>query len=201
MRLPYMRLPNLIAVCGAKRSGKDVIADHLAEYGYENWKIAAPLKRAAMDLFSFTHDQVEGAAKDEIDATFNVTPRAIMQYLGTDVMQFGIQSCVPGIGRTFWIDKLFRDVRDVSISRKIAISDVRFPHEVAVIADKSPDYLLIKVIRPSLLNTASSTHLSEVEQEDIVPHIVLHNDGTLRDLVDKLDAALLMYASHHASIQ
>ena len=45
---------NIIAICGAKRSGKDVLAKYLInKYKYEKLSFAEPLKKAVKELFNF----------------------------------------------------------------------------------------------------------------------------------------------------
>lgn len=181
-------LPRVIAICGPKRSGKDVIADHLAQaYGYRPVKIAAPLKAVVKLLFGFTDEQLECDLKEVKDPVWKATPRSIMQYIGTDVMQLGIQKHVPGIGRTFWVEKLFRDTSHSNM----VISDLRFPHEVGVIAHMSQgDYLIIRVTRKmqeEVNGEETPEHCSELEHTDIVPHFVVANDGSIKDLLAAVD--------------
>ena len=40
-----------------------------------------------MEMFGFTEDQVFGDAKDVIDPVWGVTPRLVLQVLGTELMQ------------------------------------------------------------------------------------------------------------------
>ena len=180
-----MRLPSVIAVCGAKRSGKDAISEHFVNaYGYRNVKFAAPLKAMLGQLFGFTEAQLESESKDAIDPVWQATPRKLMQYIGTDVMQYGIQDHVPGVGRTFWAEKLFRDHQPIS---KLVISDLRFQHEVDVITrHMGKDFVILKVVRRQDRQDRQE-HRSELEHNDIVPDVTIVNDGTIEDLHDVVD--------------
>ena len=52
-------MSNIIAICGAKRSGKDVLAKYLvATRGFKKLSFAEPLKKAVRELFNFNDIQV-----------------------------------------------------------------------------------------------------------------------------------------------
>lgn len=189
----HMQLPRVIAICGAKRAGKDAVAQYLHDvHGYEVRKFAAPLKAAVQVLFGFDDAQMESDAKDVVDARYRVTPRAIMQYIGTDVMQLGLQRCVPGVGRTFWAERLFREYQ----RERIVISDLRFPHELAVIARETRgDFAVLKVVRPPSSPGGGrgawrDEHASETAHLDIPADAVVINAGSLRDLHAGVDEAM-----------
>ena len=79
----------IIGVLGKKRSGKDTTGDYLvANKNFVKYSFANPIKRGAMELFGFTEDQVFGDAKDEIDPTWGITPRLVLQIMGTEVFQY-----------------------------------------------------------------------------------------------------------------
>jgi hypothetical protein len=97
-------MPKIIAICGAKRSGKDVLADYLVKkYNYERLAFADPLKLTVKNLFNFDDDQLgigedKGTdKKDIIDERWGITPRAALQFFGTEIMQEKIQELLPNI--------------------------------------------------------------------------------------------------------
>lgn len=185
MKIVNMTKPMIIAICGAKRSGKDVLADHLVHhYNYEKIKIAEPLKLIVNQLFSFTPEQTgEGDEKDELDARWGITPRQALQFFGTEVMQFKIQELLPHIGRKFWISAL---TAKLSPHQKYVISDLRFYHEYEELA-KHKAYI-IKVSRPS--NSMCDPHCSEEEYKKIPHDLLITNDSDIPNLLIKLDNAL-----------
>jgi hypothetical protein len=127
-------LPRVIAICGLKRSGKDTIADYLCEeHGYEKIKIAAPLKDALKVMFGFSDEQIEGDSKDVIDIKWGITPRKVMQFFGTEVMQYQIQDLLPNVGRTFWIKSLMEQHISKFPHKKYVIPDLRFKHEYTLL--------------------------------------------------------------------
>ena len=175
--------PRIIAICGLKRSGKDTIADILCQhFGYEKVKIANPLKEALQMLFQFTDAQVEGDEKDVIDPRWGVQPRRLMQFIGTEVMQFQIQEVLPNVGRTFWIKRLIEEhIMDTSPNKKIVISDLRFKHEYDLLAKHNT--IFWRVDRFQKENNCE--HSSEQEYLDIPVDQVFENTES-RDHLEQL---------------
>lgn len=123
------KLPRLIGICGKKRSGKDVIANYLCNiHQYTNKKISTDLKIIVKLIFGFSDSQIESNDKDIIDKYWEVTPRHIMQFIGTEVMQYQIQSILPNIGRNFWIQSFIKK-NLLYDNQFVVISDLRFIHE------------------------------------------------------------------------
>lgn len=178
--------PKIIAICGIKRSGKDTIADHIiSKYDYEKIKLADPLKFAVQKLFNFTDDQVgDSDDKDKIDPNWDITPRQVMQFFGTEVMQYKIQELLPTIGRKFWINSLIKNIKPM---KNYIISDLRFQHEYEEL--RKHNVFIIKVIRPTT-NISKDNHLSEEEWQNIPENILIVNDSDINSLLIKVDNAL-----------
>ncbi len=178
-------LPRIIAICGHKRSGKDTIANYLVKYGYKNIKIADQLKTITKQLFNFTNDQVELDIKEHIDERWGISPRQAMQFIGTEIMQYEIQKLLPNIGRRFWI-KSFIEKDIENNNDRIVISDMRFLHEYEEL--KKYNIFVIMVTRPDYCN--KSNHISETDYLNIPADLVITNDGTVEDLLIKIDNTL-----------
>ena len=176
---------HIVAICGAKRSGKDVVADYMVQkYNYEKVKLAEPLKQVVNTLFDFTQDQTgETDEKDQIDERWNITPRQALQFFGTEVMQYKIQELLPEVGRNFWINSL---VNRLHPNKNYVVSDLRFYHEYEQLVKHGA--LIIRIDRPSLVST--DTHASEEEYKTIPYDILLPNTGDIHDLLVKLDDSL-----------
>lgn len=174
-------LPRIIALCGKKHSGKDVVAAYLGtRYGYVNAKFAAPLKLAVRGFFGFTEHQVE-YDKETVDPFWDISPRQAMQFIGVDVVQRSFQTLIPGIGRDFFVKSLLaRHAHD----SKIVISDMRFLHEYHAIM-QAGDCMVVKLTRPDL--ESEDQHCSETELENIEAAHVIVNNGTIDDLYDKVE--------------
>ena len=93
---------SVVAICGTRGSGKDSVAAILSqEAGFVNHKLARPLKDAMRGLFSLDAAHVDGELKDVVHPAWGVTPRVLMQWFGTEVMQHELVKVVPSVGRRF----------------------------------------------------------------------------------------------------
>ena len=193
IELSYFTKPKIIAICGAKRSGKDVLADHLVNtYGYEKLTFAEPLKKITQVLFNFTDEQLgDGDIKDEIDQRWGIAPRKALQFFGTEVMQYKVQELLPGIDRKFLARSLISKIQP---EKYYVISDMRFYHEYEELTKLNA--LVVKVDRFPVRYIADSyIHPSEIEYKTIPYNIHITNDKDINELRNKLDIALGLYTS------
>jgi hypothetical protein len=195
-------LPRIIALCGAARSGKDTVAGLLARDGYVNRKISARLKASVKVLFDFSEAQMEGAAKDEPDARWGISPRRALQFFGTEVMQFKAQEVLRGApaNRCFLVDAFVEEhLTGAPADRRIVVSDLRFAHDLQALRRRH-DVFAIRVVRLGQRCSAAEhpPHASETESERIDVDAVLVNDGDdvcelarrVRAMVDRLRGPL-----------
>lgn len=213
----HSHMPRIIAICGAKRSGKDVLAEHLVrKYNYERIAFAEPLKHAIKTLFNFDDEQVGigedtgTGKKDALDERWGITPRAALQFFGTEVMQEKIQELLPDIKRNFFANTLKNYIKtrmDANEGQRFVISDLRFLHEYEVLFSipniRKDDIAIIRVIRPDAgflrisndavaaardaVAAASISHKSEQEYINIPYDIILFNNGTIDAYIEKFD--------------
>lgn len=182
-----------IAICGKKRSGKDTLSRYLAEtYGYTHAKFSDPLKKVTSTLFSIPEHNLENDKKDIIDPQWGVEPRRLLQFLGTEMMQFQLQQVLPHIGRSFWAKSL---VTRTSKCTNVVISDLRFPHEVDTLKESFDKVTIVKVVRDyaktNSLTNGSDTHVSETELESIKADYLIINDRDIDDLVQRFSSTVL----------
>jgi dephospho-CoA kinase len=172
--------PRVIALCGLKRCGKDTVADVLVrEYGFEHRKIAEKLKSMVQNLFDLSLEQVESDLKETVDPRWGVSPRRLMQFFGTEVLQEKIQELMPHKGRRF----LIQSTLAVPVTCPMVISDLRFMHEYEVLREAFPNSLeVIEVRRQTLASASPDTHISEHEFVRIPKNKILYNNGTVADL-------------------
>lgn len=213
----HTHMPRIIAICGAKRSGKDVLAEHLVgKYNYERIAFAEPLKHAIKTLFNFDDEQVGigkdtgTGKKDAFDERWGITPRAALQFFGTEVMQEKIQELLPDIKRNFFANTLKNYIKtkmEANEEQRFVISDLRFLHEYEVLFSipkiRKDDIAIIRVIRPdtsflrisnasdavAVATVAASVPIHKSEQEYInIPYdIILFNNGTIDAYIEKFD--------------
>jgi dephospho-CoA kinase len=200
-----MPMPRIIAICGAKRSGKDVLAEHIVkQYHYERVAFANPLKQAVKALFNFNDEQVETDKKDIVDEKWGITPRAALQFFGTEMMQEKIQELLPDIKRNFFANTLKNyiaercDADTDGQKTSFVISDMRFLHEYEMLFHipniRKEDIAVIRVLRPTTTGVAdvaavasSDSHISELEYINIPYDVVLVNNGTIENYLAKFD--------------
>lgn len=184
-------------ICGFKRSGKDTLAKYLENnHDYIHLKISKPLKDATRILFNFTDEQLEEDKKDCIDKRWNVTPRDIMKYLGTDVFQYKINDLLPDTKRRFWINHLFNEIENKYINStdlvKIAVSDLRFTHEYDAIHEfklKHKDNISIKIIKIARIG-GEQRYFQQDSHESETQHLNFHYDIIINNVQDKQDEFL-----------
>jgi len=192
-------MPKIIAICGAKRSGKDVLADYLVKkYNYERLAFADPLKLTVKNLFNFDDDQLgigedKGTdKKDIIDERWGITPRAALQFFGTEIMQEKIQELLPNIKRNFFANTLKNHIENAEEGKKFVISDLRFIHEYDMLANLSniahKDKMIVRVIRPSKNRIREQEpHISEVEYTNIPYDIIMINNGSIDEYINRFE--------------
>ena len=192
-------MPKIIAICGAKRSGKDVLAEHLVKnYNYEKIAFADPLKLVVKSLFNFDDDQVgigedKGSnRKDIIDERWGIAPRAALQFFGTEIMQEKIQELLPTIKRNFFANTLKNRIENAEEGKKFVISDLRFIHEYDMLANISnighKDKMIVRVIRPSKNRIKEQEpHISEVEYTNIPYDIIMINNGSIDEYISRFE--------------
>jgi len=194
-------MSNIIAICGAKRSGKDVLAKHLvATRGFKKLSFAEPLKKAVKELFNFNDIQVgideENAVGDEkeiIDERWGISPRKALQFFGTEIMQHSINELIPNTNRGFFADILLSRISGNSCDSYV-ISDMRFLHEYNKLksltkARDACSLIVVKISRPAvnISEVKRDTHISENEYIDIPYDVEIINDGAISDLTDLFD--------------
>jgi hypothetical protein len=193
------KMPKIIAICGAKRSGKDVLADHLVKkYNYKRIAFADPLKIAVKNLFNFDDDQVGigidtgSNRKDIIDDKWGITPRAALQFFGTEIMQEKIQELLPNINKNFFANTLKNHIDNAEEDQNFVISDLRFIHEYEMLANISnieyKDKMIVRVIRPSNNRIRDENpHISEIEYTNIPYDIIMINNGTIDEYISRFE--------------
>lgn len=217
----------LIGLCAQKQNGKDTMADYLChKYKFVKLSFASPLKEACKILFGFTEAQVNGSEKEIIDEKWGVSPRTVLQFVGTDLFRDQMKTIIPGIGDNFWalclknsIDKIIKSTPDA----RIVISDVRFPNEVKMIQQLGG--LIVKIARSSSVqhpatatesksslekkindikgnslieNNITSQHVSEKMIDTIKGDVLIENNGTILQFYEKIDKYMDQFISVHA---
>lgn len=183
----------IIGLVGFIGSGKGTVRDILVrEHGYHGFAFADALKDAVATIFTWPRGLLEGdsnasrAFRERIDPWwshklgYEVTPRLILQKMGTE-------ACRNGIADNIWIAALEKRIHGYE---DVVISDCRFPNELDFV--RSAGGIIVQVSRgvPPTEEELSKMHISETAWNYVVPDYIVDNDGTLQELKDKIKLVL-----------
>lgn len=143
---------------------------------------------------------IKHAYEDKLIRRITLTPRLLLQLLGTDC---GRKIIHPNI----WVNALFADYKlidnrswqdpdDSNIKYpNWIITDVRFPNEVEEIKDRGGIVIRVNRPKPEKVTNDLVTHIEEHESETALDkyekfdHIIT-NDGSINDLYNKIKECL-----------
>lgn len=177
----------VVGICGKAFAGKTTSADYLTEnYGFEKTAYAKLLKETAMNLYPWmTDEQIYGSMKEVVDTKLGITPRRMLQLLGTEIGRL--------IWKDTWIDSVKREISDTEgygFFFGMVVDDVRFPNEVDAIKEIGGQIWVIK--RPESGTSVGEGHESEAHAEafeEVADHI-LDNDADFDSLHSQIDSIL-----------
>lgn len=176
----------VIGLTGLMNSGKSTVADYLVTHrDFVRLKFAQGLKEMVRAL-GLSDEEIEGVLKEMPSSKLNGrTPRYAMQTLGTEWGR-------THMGQDFWVNLLVQKAHRMEFGTNIVIDDCRFPNEaVAIQRDlQGRVWKLIRGIQPMGVG-----HASEREQAYVNADTVLYNNGTLDDLLEKVE--VMLSGEHH----
>lgn len=169
----------IIVISGKAQHGKDTTAIYLKEQLEDNGERV---------LITHYGDLVKYVCKTFFgwDGEKDEAGRRILQYVGTDVIRAEFPD--------YWVNfiseilKLFPNEWDY-----VLIPDCRFPNEVEKLIADGHDVFHIRVVRPyfqSPLTAEQQNHPSETALDDCVADYVIHSDGELCDLRERVNTLL-----------
>ncbi len=180
----------LLGFHGYTESGKDTVADHLADrYGFQSFALADTLREILIILNPYiaTADGIAIRLVDIIESEgwdsakrnphYMMEFRRLLQTMGTDIGRIFF-------GKTIWMDI----ARSKMVKPDVVITDIRFPDEANWL--RSMGGTLINVVRPGY------GRINEHSSEELVfCDYMLGNDGTLDDLKIKVDSMVVHFKS------
>lgn len=171
----------LIGITGRARSGKDTVANFIiAAIGGYRYSFADPIRAMLVPLGVDMSDPYWQAHKEDPIPALGVSPRRMMQTLGTE---WGRQLIHPDL----WI--FMAHQRLLQNGPGMVIPDVRFENEAAWV--RKHGGRIIHVIRPDA--KAVEDHVSEkgIEIQDTDARLI--NSGTLEELQISVRELLHVY--------
>ena len=180
----------LVGIAGRKGVGKDTVADYLVQHhGYVRKSFADPIKTTVVDLFRLEPHQMEGDEKEAIDPRHNLSPRQMMQLVGTDMFRRMVRD-------SFWTDYFTEWFLRQPDGTRVVVPDVRFQNEVDVI--KSLGGIVIRIDRNN--DTVDGRHLlKDMHESEIgvsslqqIDQVIM-NDDTITHLCENIERLLYSY--------
>lgn len=112
-----------------------------------------------------------------------MTVRQLLQELGTEAMREGLHTNV-------WVNALMADYRRPKMDQHNPsywlVTDTRFPNEADAILENNG--ILLRIERPGL---STDEHASETALDNYPFTHVIHNDGSMEDLIKKVEQFLI----------
>ncbi len=177
----------IIGIAGPAGSGKDTFADEIQkQVGLaETTKLAlsATLKEAVKIIYSFTHDQLYTKKKEKVDPYWGVSPRQVLQLIGTEVART--------LDADIWLKSFHKRMMEMEYGREhqtlTIIPDVRFPNEADWV--RKHGILWHVTGRAGHLD---SDHATEVGLPISNCDLIVDNSGSLWHVEYDVRAALLL---------
>ncbi len=171
---------NIIGVCGQAGSGKDTVANYLAEYGFVKIALADPIKRFGYLVFLFTEDQLWGPSqsRNSVDLRYS-----------TDAAWDEAQGRLEAYGKAYVTDLLGTDDNDAVYAAYASLV-----HWFFALREKYQGQLSPRI----MLQTLGTEWGRDAVGQDVwmnyllrIARTLLHEDGnTRRWTYDPLDGCL-----------
>jgi hypothetical protein len=180
----------VIGLTGRKHAGKDTVANYLCSgHEFARIAIADPLKCAITDIFGIDARDLRSDAKDKVNADWGVTPRELMQFIGTEMFRTQFGARFPQIGPNVWARALGMQMRAYLQHREsVIVTDVRFPNEARQMRDTASQHgaraFIVRIERvcDEGAHMPDHDHASERLTQTIAADYVIENNGSLDDL-------------------
>jgi hypothetical protein len=193
----------VIGIVGFIGSGKGTVGDYLVKcHGWQSVSFASSLKDATAAIFGWPRNLLEGNTpnsrlwREQADhywsskMNFEVTPRWVLQQLGTNVLRNNFFDDI-------WVASLERKI--MHTDSNVVITDVRFPNEINMIRsnggrlwwvkrDPLPKWYQCAATDPeSMPLLYPDVHASEYLWCNQGPFAAIDNNSTLEHLYHQVD--------------
>ena len=175
----------IIGITGPAGSGKDTAADYLLQrlpHGYRKRSFAQPIKEMVQTGLNLSTEQVYGSDKDIVDERYGITPRRMLQTLGTE---WGRELVHPDV----WV-KAMEAVNAVPGYGELVIPDVRFKNEAEFVRANGKLIHIVGRNENDLIMNDDNDHISEAGIEILPDDIVIRNEDLIETFYDYISEAI-----------
>jgi hypothetical protein len=185
----------IIALTGKKGCGKSVASDHISKlYNSHKLSFSTPLKKAISEIFNFRNNECFDSDKKElVDSRWGVSPRELMQKIGTDIFRDRMKEVCPNMIMpydTIWISNMYFNIREIENIYKYSIykyntyiiDDCRFEDEYNFI--KNLGGYVVRINKTDRIYSKNDDHSSE---KGCSFDFEIDNNGTIEELKIRID--------------
>lgn len=164
-------MAKIIGLTGFARSGKTTVAEYLTDaHGYYHESFAWPIREMVRNLLGYSWGEFEAKKEAPVAWLNNVTPRYLMQTLGTE---WGRNMIHPEL----WTRACALRIHDaLARNQNVVISDVRFENEAEMLRSLGGEIWF--VYRPGIVLPLGA-HVSETSIGRIRSDHVIDNDASI----------------------
>ncbi len=170
----------ILGITGYKRSGKDTVGRIIKQYynqqGYKcrKYMLADLIKKTLCELTGLSITGLENIKDNDVTENPSFTYRdALIAFADRYKEKYGKE-----VHYNYIKDQILKDQPDIAI-----ITDIRYPFESELFRGDF-NTKIIRVIRPSI--KVDTSHSSETSIDDIDPDYVIVNDGSIKDLENRI---------------
>jgi len=163
----------VIGIAGKARSGKDTLAGFMVPFGGYQYSFADPIRQMLLPLGVDMGVEYWQQRKEEVIPALGVSPRRLMQTLGTE---WGRQL----INQNLWLILAQQEL--LRLGPGMVVADVRFDNEAEWV--RRMGGRIIHLERPQTMSVEA--HASEMGVTKLNEDIVIHNTGSLSELQQKV---------------
>lgn len=185
----------IIGVVGYIGSGKGTVGDILVrDHQYTKFAFADALKDATATIFTWPRGLLEGDSnasrtfREKVDPWwsmklgYEVTPRLILQKMGTE-------ACRNGIADNIWIAALEKRIQGYD---NVVITDCRFPNEIDFIRSAGGAIIRVRRGEEPTEEELAKMHISETAWKDCKVDANIYNESTIDELKEGTRKVLTM---------
>ena len=185
----------IIGVVGYIGSGKGTVGDILVrDHQYTKFAFADALKDATSQIFMWPRGLLEGDSnasrtfREKVDPWwsmklgYEVTPRLILQKMGTE-------ACRHGIADNIWIAALEKRIQGYD---DVVITDCRFPNEIDFIRSAGGAIIRVRRGEEPTEEELAKMHISETAWKDCKVDANIYNESTIDELKEGKRKVLTM---------